>query len=157
MSTGEAALVPDGDGHRGWTLIVNGVPSSHVDLDDPLRLDFEYMRWIADLLDVLLLEGDPLRVLHLGGGGCTLAQAATALQVFRHVALVAEPAQFHGLRYGNVVLFASDGELPVVALGRRLASGAVRARMVEGDAARAFAAGRSPLDDPAPGERPESR
>jgi hypothetical protein len=49
VRTGVAGLVPDGDGRRGWTLMVNGVPSSHVDLDDPLRLDFEYMRWIGDL------------------------------------------------------------------------------------------------------------
>jgi len=108
-----------------------------------------------------VLTPDGVYVANMGDGSATLewarSEAGTALQVFRHVALVAEPAQFHGLRYGNVVLFASDGELPVVALGRRLASGAVRAQMVEGDAARAFAAGRSPLDDPAPGERPESR
>jgi hypothetical protein len=50
-----------------------------------------------------------------------------------------------------VVILASDGELPVAALGRRLASAAVRARMLEDDAARAFAAGRQPLDDPAGG------
>ena len=262
VDTGQAALVPDGDGRRGWTLMINGVPSSHVDLDDPLRLDFEYMRWIADLLDVAGPEGDPLRVLHLGGAGCTLpryvaaarpgsrqlvveldpqivelartafglrstgllrmragdarevltglpddryeavvrdafavdrvpshlvtrgflrqvrrvlvpdgvyaanlgdgsptlrtarAEAATALAVFRNVALVAEPAQFHGRRYGNVVIIGSDGELPLAALGRRLASGAVRARMLEDDEVRAFAAGHAPLDDPEPAEPP---
>jgi len=43
VDTGRAELVPDGDGRRGWTLYVNGVPSSHVDLDDPTRLDFEYV------------------------------------------------------------------------------------------------------------------
>ncbi len=37
VDTGRAELVPDGDGRRGWTLLVNGVPSSHVDLDDPSR------------------------------------------------------------------------------------------------------------------------
>ena len=48
VDTGRAELVPDGDGRRGWTLVVNGVPSSHVDLDDPTRLDFEYVRWFGD-------------------------------------------------------------------------------------------------------------
>ena len=72
VATGIVALVPDRDGRRGWTMLVNGVPSSHVDLDDPLRLDFEYARWIAGLLDLTAPEGDPLRVAHLGGGGCTL-------------------------------------------------------------------------------------
>lgn len=261
VTTGEAALVPDGDGRRGWTLTVNGVPSSHIDLDDPTRLDFEYMRWIADALDVAAPDGEPLRVLHLGGGGCTLAryvaatrpasrqlvvevdpaivelvreafglrstgllrvrvgdarevlhgldderyevvvrdafavdrvpahlttlgfvrqvrrvltpsgvyaanlgdgsptlhtaraEAATVGAVFRNLAVIAEPAQFRGRRYGNVVLLGSDGDLPVAALGRRLSSGAVRARMLEGDAARAFIAGSRPIEDP-PDEPP---
>jgi spermidine synthase len=257
VSTGQAALVPDGDGRRGWTLTINGVPSSHVDLDDPLRLDFEYLRWIADVLDVWPADDDALRVLHLGGAGCTLAryvaaarpgsrqlvveidpdvvelaraafglrstgrlrvrtgdarealsrlpddryeavvrdafavdrvpahlttrgfllevrrvlapdgvytanlgdgsptlagartEAATLASVFDHLALIAEPAQFHGRRYGNVVLVGSQVELPLAQLGRRLASGAVRARMLEDDEVRAFAAGRRPLEDPA--------
>ncbi|HEX2808773.1 MAG TPA: fused MFS/spermidine synthase [Kineosporiaceae bacterium] len=255
MSTGVAGLVPDGDGRRGWTLLVNGVPSSHVDLDDPLRLDFEYMRWIGDLLDVAVPEGEPMHALHLGGAGCTLArylsatrpssrqlvveidpelielarqafglrstpglrmragdarevmsdlpgarydvvirdafahiavpqhlttrgflaqvarvltpggiyvanigdspglaharsEAATALDRFANVIVVAEPAQLRGgRRYGNVVLAASDAALPVAPLGRRLASGAVRARMLEDDEVRDFAAGRRPIED----------
>jgi spermidine synthase len=252
IDTGRAELLPDGDGRRGWTLVVNGVPSSHVDLDDPTRLDFEYVRWFADVLDVLAPEGDPLRVVHLGGGGCTLAryvaatrprsrqvvleidagvldltrqafgvrsspalrlvvadaraglaglrpagydvvvrdafsgasvpahlttsefldqvrrvltpggvylanladdprlgaarrEAATALASFAHVALVAEPGQLHGRRYGNVVLAASDAELPWEPLGRRLASGAVRARLLETEELRSFASGYRPL------------
>lgn len=42
--TGTAELIPDGDNPNGWLLMLNGVQSSHVDLADPLRLDFEYMR-----------------------------------------------------------------------------------------------------------------
>lgn len=254
VATGTAALVPDGDGRRGWTLMVNGVPSSHVDLDDPLRLDFEYMRWMADLLDVLVPAGEPLRVAHLGGAGCTLAryvaatregsrqivleidpgvldvarrafgfrsssrlrlrvadarqgladlpqagqdvvvrdafagalvpahltttgfldavrralapggvylanladspplalargEAATALDRFAEVALIAEPAQFTGRRYGNVVLAASDDDLPLTPLVRRLACGAVRARLLDTAQVRTFASGRRPLLD----------
>ncbi|WP_449374081.1 hypothetical protein [Arthrobacter psychrolactophilus] len=48
--TGKAELVPDGDNPNGWLLMLNGVQSSHVDLADPLRLDFEYMRWIMALV-----------------------------------------------------------------------------------------------------------
>ena len=260
VDTGRAELLPDGDGRRGWTLVVNGVPSSHVDLDDPTRLDFEYVRWFGDALDVWAPDGDPLRVVHLGGAGCTVAryvaatrpdsrqvvvdvdaavldlarrafglrssprlrlrvgdgraalrdllehgyevvvrdafadasvpahlttlefleqvrrvlvpgglylanvaddphlavaraEAATALAAFAEVALVAEPGHLHGRRYGNVVLAASDGPLPWAALGRRLASGAVRARMLDTTEVRAFAAGRRPLRDP-PAEAP---
>jgi spermidine synthase len=254
VDTGRAELLPDGDGRRGWTLVVNGVPSSHVDLDDPTRLDFEYVRWFADVLDVLGPQRDPLRLVHLGGAGCTLAryvaatrprsrqvvleidaavldlarrafgvrsspalrlvvadardglaklrpagydvvvrdafsgasvpahlttsefleqvrrvlapggvylanladdprlgaarrEAATALASFAHVALVAEPGQLHGRRYGNVVLAASDAELPWEPLGRRLASGAVRARLLETEEVRSFASGYRPLRD----------
>ena len=32
---GSAELVPDADRPRSWTLLVNGTPQSHVDLDDP--------------------------------------------------------------------------------------------------------------------------
>jgi len=78
VSTGTAELVPDDDGRAGWTLYVNGVPCSHVDLDDPRRLDFEYMRWIGDLVDVAAPEGEPLHTLHLGGAGCTLARYVAA-------------------------------------------------------------------------------
>ena len=256
VTTGVAALIPDGDGRRGWTVYVNGVESSHVDLDDPTRLDFEYMRWIADALDVLATEGEPLRVVHLGGAGCTLAQyvaatrplsrqlvveidagvleldkqafglrstsrlrlrigdaraelaaepdasadvvirdafsgattpghlltrsfvteaaralrpggvylanladdpklgmarreAATALAVFAHVGLVAEPGQLNGRRYGNVVIAGSDQPLPLQDWGRRLSSGAIRARLLDTEQVRAFASGRRPIEDPA--------
>jgi len=257
VDTGDAALIPDEDGRSGWTLLVNGVPSSHVDLDDPRRLDFEYMRWIGDLLDVLAPDSEPLRAVHLGGAGCTLArylgatrpasrqvvievdpgvaqlaqrsfglrssarlrlrvddardglsalprdgyevvirdafrgeevpdhlttreflrevrgvlapggvylanladapplhlaraEAATALAEFREVALVAEPGQLNGRRYGNVVLAATDGALPLPGWVRRLSSGAVRARLLDTAEVRAFASGRRPRVDPVP-------
>lgn len=254
VSTGTAELVPDGDGRAGWTLFVNGVPCSHVDLDDPRRLDFEYMRWIGDLIDVAAPEGTPLHTLHLGGAGCTLAryvaatrpgsrqlvveldpalvdlareafgirstaairlrtgdarqvlatlpearydlivrdafevdavpahlrtvgfveqadralarggiyvanmgdggamtrargEAATALAVFEHVVVIAEPAQLRQRRSGNVVLVASHAPLPVAVLGRRLASGPFRATTLEDDEVAAFVAGHRPITD----------
>lgn len=237
VDTGVVELVPDRDDPQGWTVVVNGVPSSYVHLGDPTRLEFEYMRWIGDVLDTMPDPGRPLAVTHLGGAGCSLpryvaatrpgshqvvlevdgalaalaresfgatraagigvravdaraglaelapgsqdavlrdafagdevpthlttveflaevrgvlapggvyvanvadradvgrarAEAATAREVFAHVALVAEPAQLRGRRYGNVVLVASDAPLPEAALARRLAGGAVRARLV---------------------------
>lgn len=254
VATGTAALVPDGDGRNGWTVYVNGVESSHVDLDDAARLEFEYMRWIAGCLDTMAPEGDPLRVVHLGGAGCTMAryvaatrpdsrqlvveidpgvlemvkqafglrstahlrlrigeareqlaqefddsadvivrdafagantprhlttlafvqdaarvlrpdgvylansadepnlvlgrrEAATALEVFEHVAVVAEPGQLNGRRYGNVVVAASQVPLPIAAWERRLASDPVRARLLDTDEVRAFCSGRRPILD----------
>ncbi|MFZ0157417.1 MAG: fused MFS/spermidine synthase [Kineosporiaceae bacterium] len=254
VSTGVAALVPDDDGRRGWTLFVNGMESSHVDLDDPTRLDFEYMRWLTGAIDGMDREDEDLQILHLGGGGCTLArclqathprarqvvvevdaavleltkqafgvrssralrlrvgeartsvaaepdasydlvvrdaftgssvpehlttrqfvtdvarllrpggiylanladgellamarrEAATAISVFAHVALVAEPGQLHGRRYGNVVIAGSNAPLPIAPWARRLASDPVRARLLGNAEVRQFASGRAPLDD----------
>ncbi len=56
------------------TLLVNGVPSSHLDLVDPTRLEFEYMQQMAAVLDRLAPPGAPVRAVHLGAAGCTLAR-----------------------------------------------------------------------------------
>ncbi len=70
--TGE--LVRDRDRRRAWTLVIAGVPQSHVDLDDPRYLEFEYVRRIGHVLDTAAPPGQPLRVLHLGAGALTLAR-----------------------------------------------------------------------------------
>jgi spermidine synthase len=69
---GLAELVGDPDRPQGWTLLLNGTAQSHVDLDDPTHLEFEYVRRLGHLVDVLAPPGTPLRALHLGGGGWTL-------------------------------------------------------------------------------------
>jgi len=77
ISTGEAELVPDGYHADGWLLLINGVQSSHVIVGQPRMLDFEYMRWIAAVLDSHIqthLNPDKLRLTHLGGGACSLAR-----------------------------------------------------------------------------------
>ncbi len=78
IDTGTCELEPDPYNPNGWVLRINGVPSSHIDLVDPLRLDFEYMRWIASLVDSRWVAPDRLRALHLGGGACSLARRFTA-------------------------------------------------------------------------------
>lgn len=74
IDTGTCEVEADPFNPNGWILKVNGVPSSHIDLSDPLRLDFEYMRWIAALVESQRRAGGPLRALHLGGGACSLAR-----------------------------------------------------------------------------------
>jgi spermidine synthase len=80
ISTGSAELVPDGDSRDGWLLKINGVQSSHIVLSDPLRLDFEYMRWIVALLEDRFdpARTDRLRALHQGGGGCSIPRYLAA-------------------------------------------------------------------------------
>lgn len=72
VDTGRAELVPDPDRPRAYTLLLDGAPQSHVDLDDPMYLDFEYVRRMAAAVDLVAPSGQPLRVLHLGGGALTL-------------------------------------------------------------------------------------
>jgi hypothetical protein len=71
---GEAALVPDPARPRGWTLLVDGVPQSYVDLDDPEHLEFGYARLVGRLLRSWRPPRVRKKVLHLGGGGLTLAR-----------------------------------------------------------------------------------
>ncbi len=72
IDSGTAELIQDRDHPRGYLLLVNGVESSHIDLSDPGWLDFEYLRWIAAV--ILDRAPEPLRVLHLGAAGCSLAR-----------------------------------------------------------------------------------
>ncbi|MBT8160545.1 MULTISPECIES: spermidine synthase [Arthrobacter] len=76
IDTGDCELVADPDNSNGWLLKINGVMSSHIDVAEPLFLDFEYMRWIAALVESKWPpEFRPkLRALHLGGGACSLAR-----------------------------------------------------------------------------------
>jgi len=72
VSHGTAELAMDLDRDGGWVLSIDEVLSSYLDLRDLTHLEFEYVRWIGDLLDCLGDPGEPLRVAHLGGAGCTL-------------------------------------------------------------------------------------
>ena len=65
-------LVQDRDRPRAWTLLIDGFPQSHVDLDDATHLEFEYVRWLGHVIDAA--PPGPLRVLHLGAGALTLAR-----------------------------------------------------------------------------------
>ncbi len=71
---GLAELVGDPDRPQGWTLLVDGTAQSHVDLDDPTHLEFEYVRRLGHVVDLIAPPAAPLRALHLGGGAWTLAR-----------------------------------------------------------------------------------
>src|SRR5690349_11154884 len=78
VDLGYAELIPDRDRPDGWTLLVDGVPQSHVDLSNPRYLEFEYMRRLASVVDAAGPAGARLRVLHLGGGALTLPRYVVA-------------------------------------------------------------------------------
>lgn len=73
-----AEVVPEE--RRPWRrlLRLDGEDCSHVDLRDPERIEFAYVRRIADLADLLAPPRAPLDALHLGGGGFTLPRYLAA-------------------------------------------------------------------------------
>lgn len=75
---GLAELIPDRDRARAWTLLLDGAPQSHVDLDDPAYLSFEYQRRLGHVIDLVAPAGKPVQVVHLGGGALTLARYVAA-------------------------------------------------------------------------------
>jgi spermidine synthase len=75
---GQAELLRDADRRAAWMLLVDGVPQSHVDLEDPGYLDFEYVRRLGHVIDMTAPPGQPIRVLHLGAGALTLARYVAA-------------------------------------------------------------------------------
>jgi spermidine synthase len=249
---GETELLRDADRRAAWMLLIDGVPQSHVDLEDPGYLDFEYVRRIGHVIDAVAPAARPLRVLHLGAGALTLAryvaatrpgspqlaievdaalvelirlrlpldakvrvrvgdaraelerltsarfdmviadvfaggrtpahltstefwaatqrvlrgtgvvvanvadgaplaharsQVATALTVFPHACLIADAAVLRGRRFGNLVLAASPGPLPVDALTRRAAGDPMPGRVLQGHDLARFTAGARPVTD----------
>ncbi|MFF7972733.1 fused MFS/spermidine synthase [Streptomyces sp. NPDC007905] len=75
---GLAQLIPDPDRSRAWTLLIDGAPQSHVDLDDPAYLSFEYQRRLGHVIDLVAPPGKPVQAVHLGGGALTLARYVAA-------------------------------------------------------------------------------
>jgi spermidine synthase len=56
----------------GRVLVLDTLQHSYVDLEDPTYLQYQYIRVLASVSDVLAAEGEPLSALHIGGGGLTL-------------------------------------------------------------------------------------
>jgi spermidine synthase len=60
------------------TLVLDGREAGQVDLRDPRRLTFAYMRRIADLIDAFRAPGAGIDALHLGGGAFALPRYLAA-------------------------------------------------------------------------------
>ncbi|TQK18432.1 spermidine synthase [Microbacterium sp. SLBN-154] len=72
LGDGTLATIAPSEYDTGWELIVDGTPQSHVDLDDPTHLHFEYVSRMAAVIDRLKLPGQPLTAVHLGAGALTV-------------------------------------------------------------------------------------
>jgi hypothetical protein len=75
-----AFLVPDLAYPRAFTLRIGRTDQSYVDLDDPRRLEFDYVQRLADVLDSVTEPGERLRVVHVGGAAMTLPRYIAATQ-----------------------------------------------------------------------------
>ena len=70
LDHGGVATIAPSEFTSGFELIVDGTPQSHVDLDDPTHLHFEYIVRMGAVIDQL--PAGPLTAVHLGAGALTV-------------------------------------------------------------------------------------
>ncbi|MEO9323950.1 fused MFS/spermidine synthase [Nocardioides sp. C4-1] len=73
-----------------YVVRLDGHDQSHVDLADPRRLVFDYVRRAGDVLDAVAPPGVPVRAVHVGGAGLTLPRYLAATRPGSHQ-VVLEP------------------------------------------------------------------
>jgi spermidine synthase len=78
LSDGSLARILASGFASGYELVVDGTPQSHVDLDDPTHLHFEYVARMGAVIDRLRMPGQPLTAVHLGAGALTIPRYVEA-------------------------------------------------------------------------------
>jgi len=73
-----ATVTPDRWVNGAYTLTVDGTPQSHVNLDDPSELFFEYVQRMGHVIDQIGMPGQPITAVHLGAGALTLPRYVEA-------------------------------------------------------------------------------
>ena len=76
----------------GRLLLMDGVEASHVDLDDPTRIVFEYLRHLTGVVDAMFPARAPLDAFQVGGGPCALARWLVATRRRARVTVVERDA-----------------------------------------------------------------
>ena len=71
-------LVEDPARPGAYLVRIGGTDQSYVDLADPLRLEFDYVQRIADVVDEIAPDGERIRIVHIGGAALTLPRYVTA-------------------------------------------------------------------------------
>lgn len=73
------SVVEDPNLESGRTLVLDDLRHSYVDLDDPTRLEFWYIRRIVDAIDVHATgSDDPIDAVYVGGGAFTVPRYVRA-------------------------------------------------------------------------------
>jgi hypothetical protein len=73
-----ATLTADPFNAGALILAINGVTQSHVAIDDPGLLFFDYMRRMGNIIDAAAPVREPVTIVHLGGGGLSLPRYVAA-------------------------------------------------------------------------------
>ncbi len=73
-----AKVVVDPNRPTAKTLRLDTLRHSYVDLADPKHLEFAYMKAFGTVVDAMRPAGQPIRALHIGGGGGTLPRYVDA-------------------------------------------------------------------------------
>ncbi|MGZ6678173.1 MAG: spermidine synthase [Nocardioides sp.] len=137
-------IVP-ADRPGAYLVRLDGMDQSLVDLADPRRLAFEYVRRIGDVIDASGPAGEPIRILHVGGAALTLPRYVAATRP-RSSQIVLEPdgelvervrAELPLPQRSGVKIRVADGRAGIAGVR----DGAVDLVVVD-----AFAEGRMPAD-----------
>ena len=93
LSGGQRAEIhPDGFSDHGYVLEIGSAEQSHVDVQNPDYVFYEYLRRIANTVDALAPAGEPITAAHLGAGALTLVRYIQATRPgSRQVAVDIEP------------------------------------------------------------------
>ncbi|MGO4691296.1 spermidine synthase [Glaciibacter sp. 2TAF33] len=73
-----AVIEPDRFTPGSFQLVVDGTPQSHVNLENPGELFFEYIQRIGHVIDLIGDPGQPITAVHLGAGALTLPRYVEA-------------------------------------------------------------------------------
>ncbi|MGI8459015.1 MAG: spermidine synthase [Propionibacteriaceae bacterium] len=92
-----------------WLLRVGGTDQSYVDLEDPLRLDFDYVQRLADAVDALAEPGTRIRIVHIGGALMTLPRYVAATRPHSAQIVLEPDAELTGFVRQHVPLPRQSG------------------------------------------------
>lgn len=118
------SLEPDRDHPGAWVLMAGGLRQSYIDLEDPTHLELPYTHAVADAVDTVFATPEPLRAVHVGGGGMTLprwlaaTRAGSTSLVLESDAAVADAAASLG-EVDGVELRVVDGRAGLIQVGTR--------------------------------------
>ena len=130
---------------RSFVLQMDGRDQSYVDLDDPGRLVFDYVRRMGDVIDAWGEPGQPVRVLHVGGAAMTLPRYVAHTRP-RSAQVVLEPdADLIELVRGELPLPRRSG-IKVRPVDGRTGTGELKDGTLDLLVVDAFADGRVPGD-----------